>query len=60
MGGYLLDTHAAIWFLIGDDKLSGTARRIIEDNSNSIYMSVVSAWELTIKISIGKLRFPGR
>jgi PIN domain nuclease of toxin-antitoxin system len=59
MGGYLLDTHAAIWFLVGDDKLSSTARRIIEDDSNSVYMSVVSAWELAIKISIGKLRFPG-
>jgi PIN domain nuclease of toxin-antitoxin system len=59
MGGYLLDTHAAIWFLMGDDKLSATGRRIIGDVSNSVYVSVVSAWELAIKISIGKLRFPG-
>ncbi|GHU49732.1 twitching motility protein PilT [Spirochaetia bacterium] len=59
MGRYLLDTHAAIWFLIGDDKLSDTVRRIIEEDSSLIYMSVVSAWELAIKISIGKLRFPG-
>jgi PIN domain nuclease of toxin-antitoxin system len=59
MDGYLLDTHAAIWFLMGDDKLSDTARRIIGDISKSVYMSVVSTWELAIKISIGKLRFPG-
>jgi PIN domain nuclease of toxin-antitoxin system len=59
LDGYLLDTHAAIWFLMGDDKLSATARRIIGDVSNSVYVSVVSAWELAIKISIGKLRFPG-
>jgi PIN domain nuclease of toxin-antitoxin system len=59
MDGYLLDTHAAIWFLMGDDKLSATARCIIGDISKSVYMSVVSAWELAIKISIGKLRFPG-
>jgi PIN domain nuclease of toxin-antitoxin system len=59
MDGYLLDTHAAIWFLMGDDTLSDTALRIIGDVSNSVYMSVVSAWELAIKISIGKLRFPG-
>jgi PIN domain nuclease of toxin-antitoxin system len=57
MGGYLLDTHAAIWFLMGDNKLSNTVRRIIGDVSNSVYVSVVSAWELAIKISIGKLRF---
>ncbi|MDR1238894.1 MAG: type II toxin-antitoxin system VapC family toxin [Treponema sp.] len=59
MGRYLLDTHAAIWFLMGDDKLSDTARRIIGDNSNAVYVSVASAWELAIKIGIGKLRFPG-
>jgi PIN domain nuclease of toxin-antitoxin system len=40
---------------MGEDKLSGTARRIIENNSNSVYMSVVSAWELAIKISIKKI-----
>jgi PIN domain nuclease of toxin-antitoxin system len=49
MGGCLLDTHAAIWFLMGDDKLSSTAQGIIEDDSNSVYMSVVSA--LPMKIS---------
>jgi PIN domain nuclease of toxin-antitoxin system len=59
MGGYLLDTHAAIWVFIGDKKLSDTARHIIQDASNSVYISVVSAWELTIKLSTGKLRFPG-
>jgi PIN domain nuclease of toxin-antitoxin system len=59
MGRYLLDTHAAIWFLTGDEKLSNTVRRIMRDDSNLVYMSVVSAWELAIKIGIGKLRFPG-
>ena len=59
MNGYLLDTHTAIWFFTNDSKLSSTADQIISDRTNLIYMSVVSAWELTIKISIGKLRFPG-
>ena len=60
MNGYLLDTHAAIWFFNGDNELSETANRIIRDFSNPIYLSVVSAWELAIKINIGKLNFAGR
>ncbi|MHC6202649.1 type II toxin-antitoxin system VapC family toxin [Breznakiellaceae bacterium SP9] len=59
MGGYLLDTHAAIWFFNGDNALSDTALRIIRNGSNPVYLSVVSAWELAIKISLGKLRFSG-
>jgi PIN domain nuclease of toxin-antitoxin system len=59
MGVYLLDTHTAIWYFTGDALLSPTAKRIINDRTNRIYLSVVSAWELSIKINIGKLRFPG-
>ena len=59
MNGYLLDTHTAIWFFNGDSVLSPTARQIILNRTNRIYLSMISAWELTIKISIGKLRFPG-
>ena len=59
MNGFLLDTHAAIWFFTGDSVLSPTANRIIRDRTNRIYLTVISAWELTIKICIGELRFPG-
>jgi PIN domain nuclease of toxin-antitoxin system len=60
MSRYLLDTHAAIWFLIGvDEKLSSAARRVIESDSCPVYLSVVSGWEMAIKINIGKLQFPG-
>jgi len=59
MADYLLDTHTAIWYLTGDILLSTTAGRIINDRYNRIFISVISAWELAIKISIGKLRFPG-
>ena len=60
MNGYLMDTHAAIWFFNGDDALSETANRVIRDYSNPIYISIASAWELAIKIGIGKLNFIGR
>ena len=55
MSGYLIDTHTAMWFFNGDVKLSKAAKDIIYDFSNPIYMSIASAWEVAIKLSIGKL-----
>jgi PIN domain nuclease of toxin-antitoxin system len=52
----LLDTHALLWFLDGDDRLSATARQIIEDLNNSMWVSIASLWEIAIKLSIGKLQ----
>lgn len=52
---YLLDTHSLIWFIGGDDQLSVRARRVIEDESNELFISVASLWEMAIKFSIGKL-----
>jgi PIN domain nuclease of toxin-antitoxin system len=59
MGRYLLDTHAAIWFFNGDNMLSETAKKIILDTSNIKYLSIASAWEVAIKLSIGKLDIDG-
>lgn len=51
----LLDTHAFLWWLDGNRRLSDTARRAIEDAANDIVVSAVSAWEITTKHRIGKL-----
>ena len=59
MGDYLLDTHTAVWFLSGERALSQTARQIIVEPSNRRCISIVSVWELAIKIGIGKMKFPG-
>ncbi|TAN65565.1 MAG: type II toxin-antitoxin system VapC family toxin [Methylobacter sp.] len=53
---YLLDTHSLIWFLEDDKRLSITARDIINDDNADIYLSIVSIWEMAIKISIDKLK----
>ena len=53
---YLLDTHALIWFLEGDEQLSAKAKEIIADDNTGIYLSMASLWEMAIKISIGKLK----
>ncbi|MCL2763466.1 MAG: type II toxin-antitoxin system VapC family toxin, partial [Treponema sp.] len=55
MGRYLLDTHTAMWFLNGDVKLSKNAKETILNLSNTKYLSIASAWEIAIKLSIGKL-----
>ena len=51
----LLDTHAFLWFISGDDALSGKARSLIEDEANDKLVSIGSLWEIAIKNSIGKL-----
>lgn len=51
----LLDTHALIWWLAGDEALSSRAREAIEDEGNSIAVSAASAMEVATKFRIGKL-----
>lgn len=54
----LLDTHAFLWWVLDDPKLSATARSIIADASNTILFSLASAWEMSIKIGLGRLTLP--
>lgn len=52
----LLDTHAFLWFIAGNPNLSNVAKENIEALENERYVSVASAWEIAIKISLGKLK----
>jgi PIN domain nuclease of toxin-antitoxin system len=51
----ILDTHTFMWFVNGDKNLTAKARKAIENPSNFSCMSIVSLWEMAIKISLGKL-----
>ena len=51
----LLDTHAVIWSALYPAKLSRSARSAIEDETNRIYFSPVTAMEIATKVRIGKL-----
>ena len=51
----LLDTHAFLWFIGGDNALSSRGRLAVEDSGNHKWVSMVSLWEIAIKHSIGKL-----
>jgi len=54
---YLLDTHTLIWFLADSPELSTAAKNAICSDTD-IYVSYASLWEMSIKKSLGKLRFP--
>jgi len=51
----LLDTHALLWWLAGDTRLSEAASGAIADDANAILVSAASAWEIATKHRIGKL-----
>jgi PIN domain nuclease of toxin-antitoxin system len=51
----LVDTHAILWWLAGDKRLSRPAKRILEDPANRRWVSIASLWEIAIKMSTGRL-----
>ncbi len=51
----LLDTHAFIWWDSDPAKLSPQARTACQDRTNLVFLSVASAWEMQIKLQLGKL-----
>jgi PIN domain nuclease of toxin-antitoxin system len=52
----LLDTHALIWWAEDRDRLSRAAKQVIQDRETSVLISAASAWELAIKLRIGKFK----
>ena len=53
----LLDTHILLWTAENAPQLSQTARNMIDDQSNEVYFSVVSLWEIVIKTSLKRPGF---
>ena len=51
----LVDTHAFLWWLAGNRRLSAAARDVIDNPDNSVLVSAASAWEIATKHRLGKL-----
>jgi len=51
----LLDTHTIIWYVEDDPRLPGHIRRMLKNDFNDIYVSLISFWEISIKSRLGKL-----
>ncbi len=54
----LLDTHVFLWAIDDSPNLSSAAREAILDGRNIVYVSSATAWEISIKRGLGKLKLP--
>lgn len=54
----LLDTHALLWTLENPSLLRADTRKAIERAQTPVLVSAASAWEIGVKIAVGKLRAP--
>ena len=52
---FLIDSHIFLWFITGSSELKQSNRSLIESEENEIFISIASFWEISIKISLGKL-----
>ena len=58
-GSLLLDTHAFIWLMEGDDILSKTGREALQNaaRDHCLYLAAISVWEIAMLESKGRLSF---
>jgi PIN domain nuclease of toxin-antitoxin system len=54
----LLDTHAFLWWILDDERMSARARSTIKDTRNELLLSAASGFEISVKASLGKLELP--
>ena len=54
----LLDTATFLWIITDSPELSARARELFVDPGNEIYLSSVSAWEISVKYALGRLPMP--
>jgi PIN domain nuclease of toxin-antitoxin system len=55
----LIDTHALLWWIFDDRRISRQTQKILEDRESRRWVSYVSLWEIAIKMSLGKLSTNG-
>jgi len=55
----ILDTHAFLWWVIDSPELSQSARSVMGDSTNELYLSAASGWEIAIKTKLGRLEIAG-
>ncbi len=58
MKNVLIDTHVLLWWLADHTSLGKESRKIISDERNDVFVSAVSAWEISIKKNKGLLKAP--
>ena len=56
--GALLDTHALIWWVEGDERVTPRLRRLLAQPGEDVFVSAATAWEIATKARIGELKAP--
>lgn len=56
---YLIDTHILLWSLFEPSKIKSSIQEILKDRNNTIYVSKISFWEISLKYSLGKIEIEG-
>jgi PIN domain nuclease of toxin-antitoxin system len=51
----LLDTHVLLWYSISPEKIPEKTLALLRNSENQIYISSMTAWEISIKYNLGKL-----
>ncbi|MGH7799871.1 MAG: type II toxin-antitoxin system VapC family toxin [Thermodesulfobacteriota bacterium] len=54
----LLDTHTFLWWITDDIRLSSSAREIITNGDNELFLSAATGWEIAIKAQLGRIKLP--
>lgn len=55
MNGYLLDTHIFLWAMLAADKITAPVQAILNNPQEPVFVSIITAWEISLKRSLGKL-----
>jgi PIN domain nuclease of toxin-antitoxin system len=55
----LVDTQVWLWMLAAPERLAPEARALVADGATEVLLSAASAWEIAIKVGLGKLTLPG-
>jgi PIN domain nuclease of toxin-antitoxin system len=51
----LLDTHSLLWWFSDDPVLPASCRKLIAEPDSTVFVSAVSAWEISTKFRLGRL-----
>lgn len=54
----LLDTHAFLWWVADDPRLSRPAAALVGSGENEVFLSAASAWEIVVKSGLGRIEVP--
>jgi PIN domain nuclease of toxin-antitoxin system len=55
---YLIDTHIFLWLSAGSGRIAPPILNILDDPDHEVFVSIATAWEIAIKVSLGKLNAP--